>query len=403
MRLLVNGTELSGSVRAIASKSVAHRLLICAALSDSVCQIRCESLSRDISATVDCLRALGAEINYENGVFSVYPISGEIGTFTAHAGESGSTLRFLLPVACAFGAKGEFIMEGRLPSRPLSPLYEALCEHGCSLSPQGKSPMEVSGKLSGGRFRLRADVSSQFISGLLFALPMCCGDSRIELEGHVESASYIEMTLDALRLFGIKVEKTEKGYFIPGSQKYISPGKLNVEGDWSNGAFWLCAAALGRPIKVTGLESGSLQGDKAVLSVLETFGNPLRGFDVDAKDIPDLVPVLSVVASVAEGRSVFYGAARLRLKESDRLESTAEMLKALGASVKVNTDGLEITGAALHSGTVDACNDHRIAMSAAVASAVAGDVIINGAEAVNKSYPGFWDDFKALGGRVEQI
>lgn len=421
MIVRINKPNLGGSVAAIASKSRAHRLLICAALSGNETRIICSETSADIDATVRCLNALGAEITYTSGAFTVKPVTLPIsGVRLLDCGESGSTLRFLLPVACALGACASFQMGGRLPSRPLSPLYEELDLHGCVLSPQGISPLNVSGQLQGGLFKIAGNVSSQFISGLLFALPLVREDSRIELLGAVESKPYIDMTLSALDEFGIVIRQEMNVFQISGNQRYTAKQSVSVEGDWSNAAFWLCAGALGgKSITVTNLNLQSLQGDKNVLSILERFGarlmygkdsvtvsrGKLRGIDIDAGDTPDLVPVLAAVASVAEGKTMIYNAGRLRIKESDRLKSVTETLGLLGADIAETKDGLVINGKnELMGGTVNAHGDHRIAMTAAIVSAVCSNAVtIQEAEAVNKSYPGFFKDFSALGGTHEEV
>lgn len=402
MKLTVNGKGLHGTVPAIASKSMAHRLLICAALSGDPSQIRCETLSDDISATAACLRALGCELTYTGGTFYASPAT-RPEKAAIDCGESGSTLRFLLPVISALGITCRLDLHGRLPSRPLSPLYGEMENHGVKMSPEGSNPLLVSGALRGGTYTIRADVSSQFISGLLFALPILSEDSVLVLTGRRESASYVEMTLSALRAYGIKINTTDDGYQIPARQKYRSPGALRVEGDWSNAAFWLAASALGAPLTVTGLDSESLQGDRAVVSALAEIKSDGNKAMIDAQNIPDLVPILSVVAAAQKKTTVIYNAARLRLKESDRIETTASLLRAIGASVTVTEDGLRIKGDPdkLHPATIDAAGDHRIAMAAAIASVVSGNITIIGSEAVNKSYPAFFEDFRRLGGIVE--
>ena len=367
---------------------MAHRLYICAALADSPTEISCQGTSRDIEATRACLAAMK---------------TGE----PLPCGESGSTLRFLLPVAAALGLDAEFHMEGRLPQRPMYPLDEQLTLHGAKLSRPENHILTCTGKLTSGDYTLPGDVSSQYISGLLFALPLLDGPSTLTVTGKIESAPYIAMTLDALRQFGICVTIEENVFHIPACG-YKSPGRAQVEGDWSNAAFWLCAGAIGRPMTVTGLHMDSLQGDKAVVERLKQFGAivhgstvepaALHGIDIDASAIPDLVPVLSVVAAAAEGTTRIYNAQRLRLKESDRIETVCRMLRNLGADVEETEDGLLIHGGKpLQGGTVDSCNDHRIAMSAAIASILCeGEVTVLGAEAVEKSYPDFWRDFEEL-------
>ena len=392
----ITPSHLSGTIQAIPSKSMAHRLFICAALSGEPTQIECQGTSKDIEATRACLAAMEGDCRLP-------------------CGESGSTLRFLLPVAAALGLDAAFLMEGRLPRRPLHPLDEQLTAHGVTLSRPQPDVLKISGKLTPGAYTLPGDVSSQYISGLLFALPLLDAPSTLTVTGKIESGPYIEMTLDALRQFGVHVTMEENIFHIPAAS-YRSPGKARVEGDWSNAAFWLCAGALGKPVTVTGLNPDSLQGDKAVVEILSAFGakaqqsgdavtvspGRLHAVDMDAAAIPDLVPVLSVVAAAAVGTTRIYNAQRLRLKESDRIASVRAMLKALGADAEETEDGLLIHGGKpLTGGTVDSCNDHRIAMAAAIASVICQNpVTVLGAEAVEKSYPNFWRDFAQLTWRL---
>lgn len=399
MRAIIEPGMLSGKIRAVASKSQAHRLLICAALADAETEIICRESSRDIDATADCLRALGADISYDGGMFRVRPIGKPVAGARLDCGESGSTLRFLLPVLCALGAGASVKMHGRLPDRPLSPLWEELERHGARLSRPESDVIAVEGRISGGEFEIAANVSSQFISGLLLALPLC-GGGRISLTGTLESGAYIEITRRAQELFGVGSGFDGTAFSVSPEARYRSPGSLEVEGDWSNAAFWLCARALGSTVECTNLDPDSPQGDRAVSELLPAIRH--GGAVVDAREIPDLVPVLAVCAAVSPGTTEFVNAGRLRIKESDRLESTAAMLRALGAEVTVKPDGLAVRGREwLDGGMVDSANDHRIAMSAAVASTVCrGAVTVLGAQCVEKSYPAFWDDFKLLGGRL---
>jgi 3-phosphoshikimate 1-carboxyvinyltransferase len=445
MKIKITKPLTGGCIKAIASKSAAHRLLICAALSDVKTRLVCSETSEDIDATARCLTAMGARIDYRDGAFDALPIRPPVtGRRVLHCGESGSTLRFMLPIAAALGVDAEFHMGGRLPSRPLSPLYEELVSHGCILSAQGKSPLTLGGRLSGGDYAIAGNISSQYISGLLFALPLLDTDSVLTVTGDIESQPYIDMTLSALRQFGISIQRDGSRYAIKGRQAYRSVGTSEVEGDWSNAAFWLCAGALLNGaarripqcgsaagtdrcdmntvpggVAVTNLNTDSLQGDKAVLTFLERFGarverggggvavspGRLRGLDIDAGDTPDLVPVLAAVAAGAEGTTTIYNAGRLRIKESDRLRAVTETLCALGADVTETPDGLVINGKPrLQGGTVHSFGDHRIVMSAAIASTLCqSPVVIEGAEAVNKSYPGFFADFAALGGCYEEV
>lgn len=399
MRVVIEPSPLHGEIRAVASKSQAHRLLICAALADGETEITCRERSRDIDATADCLRALGAKITYDGGVFRVRPIKKTVPGARLDCGESGSTLRFLLPVLCALGTGGSVKMRGRLPERPLSPLWEELERHGAVLSRPEPDLLAVSGRVSGSEYALAANVSSQFISGLLLALPLC-GGGEIRLSGTLESGAYVEITRRAQELFGVRGGFDGAVLTVPPDARYRSPGVLEVEGDWSNAAFWLTARALGSTLECTGLDPGSPQGDRAVLPLLEKIRR--GGAVVDAREVPDLIPVLAVCASVSPETTEFVNAGRLRIKESDRIASTAEMLRALGGDVTERPEGLTVRGkTALDGGTVDSVGDHRIAMSAAVASTVCrGSVTVLGAQCVEKSYPAFWDDFKALGGRV---
>ncbi|MBR1810882.1 MAG: 3-phosphoshikimate 1-carboxyvinyltransferase [Clostridia bacterium] len=418
MNITIAKPPVGGEIRAITSKSAAHRLLICAALADGETELTCTDISKDISATVDCLNALGARITRVDGGFHIVPVSRDRLPEQAvcRCGESGSTLRFLIPVAAALGVDTAFIPEGRLPERPLSPLYETLVSHGVSLSEQGSVPFFVKGTLPAGTYTIAADVSSQFISGLVFSLPLTDGESRIRLTGKFESRSYVDMTVNAVKKFGIDIDFLDNEYIINTDSVYRTAGQVTAEGDWSNAAFWLCAGACAHaPITVTGLDFDSLQGDKAVIDLLARFGarmdidrdngrctvypSALRGIDIDASNIPDLVPVLATVACAAEGTTNIYNAVRLRIKESDRLMTVRTLLTALGGDVAETADGLRIHGAALVGGACDSFNDHRIAMSAAVASLQCKQpVTVTNASAVEKSYPSFWTDFERLGG-----
>lgn len=402
MRAIISPSRLAGEIPAIASKSQAHRLLICAALADRETVVRCATDSADITATASCLAAMGAELERTSDAYIVRPIAAPPAHPVIDVGESGSTLRFLLPVAAALGSRTEIVMHGRLPERPLSPLWEQLEAHGAVLSRPTADTILVDGRLTGGGFRLAANVSSQFISGLLFALPRTGAASHIDLEGVLESASYVDMTRRAQALFGIRSVLSQSACTVPPDQSYVSPGEVAVEGDWSNAAFWICAdRMLGGTLSITGLDPDSPQGDRAVeqASLRIAAGSA----SIDCRDIPDLVPVLSVLASVSPGQTRFYNAGRLRLKESDRLKTTAALLTALGGKVEELDDGLVVTGTgSLRGGEVSAANDHRIAMCAAVAALACREpVILHGAQAVNKSYPAFWDDYARLGGRVE--
>ena len=402
---------VSPRIRAISSKSEAHRALICAALSDGECEIICTDTNADIDATVACLNSLGADIKRTENGFSVKPINEVKQGGTLECNESGSTLRFLLPLAAALGANCAFNMRGRLAARPLSPLYELLKSNGISLSPQGSNPLEIKGKLTSGCYSVAANVSSQFVSGLLFALSVTEGESRLTLEGKIESAPYILMTLDALKLFGADVDfDGDRCFYIKGKSRLSSPKSVTIGGDWSNAAFFLVSGAIGEnKVTLLSLDESSRQGDKEILDILSGMGaeiektvdgitvfpSKLKGIEIDAKNIPDLVPILAVAAAVAEGETKIFGAERLRLKESDRIESVCALLSSIGATVRETDDGMIIRGKSrLSGGEVDSYNDHRIAMSAAIASLVCEEAVkIKNFEAINKSYPTFADNF----------
>lgn len=418
MNLCLTPAKLAGSLTMIPSKSQVHRLLICASLAKEKTEVICHASSKDIAATVRTLEALGTDILQTGAGFIVSP-GGKKPSALADCGESGSTLRFLLPVAGVFGNEIKLSLSGRLPSRPLSPLWEELCAHGMELRWESENVLLCRGKLKSGTYRLSGEVSSQFISGLLFALPCLQGDSRIEILGKTESVGYIEMTLEALRQFGITILKEDGGFTVPGSQVYRGGGTKLAEGDWSNAAFWLTADALGSDVSLTGLSPSSLQRDKDICTLLSRFGArvmcteklvraegaPLSSIEIDATQIPDLVPILAVCAAAASGKTRIYGAARLRMKESDRLASVRAMLSALGGCIEETADGLLISGGRpLSGGRVDSAGDHRISMAAAIASTISTEAVyIDGAEAVEKSYPAFWEHFASLGGKTERV
>lgn len=387
-------------IRILPSKSEAHRMLIAASLCEEPCEIQISETSNDIEATGRCMKAIRKAM-------------AEDGTADLYCGESGSTFRFLIPIVAALGINGRFHPEGRLPERPLSPLDEEMRRNGAILSQTGTVPYLVQGKLQPGHYEIPGNVSSQYITGLLFALPILDGDSTISVTGTLQSEGYVNMTLRVLGRFGIEII-TERSadalvYRIPGNQKYTASGTMEVEGDWSNAAFWLAAGVLGEePIQVTGLSMDSAQGDRRIVELLQKFGaevqssenavtaypsrREMHGISIDASQIPDMVPALALVASLAKGTTEIHHAERLRLKESDRLQSVTDVLSKLGADVKELTDGLIIEGTErLVGAEVNSYNDHRIAMMAAIASLVTeGRVAIQGAESVNKSYPTFF-------------
>lgn len=440
---------LSGTVSAIASKSVAHRALVCAAFADKPTELICNTTSQDIEATLSCVQALGAHVARTNTGCIITPVDRtkliqtdalpdqtqtEQTPFYLDCNESGSTLRFILPVVCALGITCELTGAGRLAARPLSPLYEELQRAGITLSEQGHFPLLVSGSLMSYDFTIAGNISSQYISGLLMAAPLSGHEVHIQVTHPIESAPYIDITLQVLNRFGITVDKNEGSdstTYLVRPQNYQSPGAFTIEGDWSNAAFWLCAQALlsqrttahdHDTLTVSNLSLESSQGDKAILEYLRAFGasfeatplsnsenvaltcntSQLKGTCINVEACPDLVPPLAVVAACAHGTTHIEGAGRLRLKESDRIESVSQALQALGVKVDTGPDSLVIEGAhALLGGTVDAANDHRIAMLAGIASICAtGTVEIEGSECVAKSYPAFFETLARLGARV---
>ena len=395
MDLTIHPRRLDGVVRVIPSKSQAHRLLICAAFADRATTLCCPQTNADIEATVRCLNGLGANIHRTTDGYRVDPVKTFPCSAVLDCGESGSTLRFLLPIACALGVKTTFVLHGRLSSRPLSPLWEELERMGCTLSRPTECTIQTQGKLRAGTFSLSGRVSSQFITGLIFATALLNGNSRIEITDSLESKSYVDMTRLAMAVFGVQTND----YIVQGSYPFRSPGELTVEGDWSNGAFWLGAAALGSSVITENLSPNSPQGDRAAAQLIRDLNENIT---ISAADIPDLIPILAVVAGAKHG-AVFTDIARLRLKESDRVASVCNMLNALGADASANDNTMTVRPGSYRSCTIDAVNDHRIAMAAAIAATVAsGPVTVLGAECVAKSYPAFWDIYQQLGGSYEQ-
>lgn len=407
----------NGTISAPPSKSDVHRAVICAALSGGVCSISPVALSEDVKATIGCVEALGAKTALKDNVLTV---DGRKIFKSKEAEldcrESGSTLRFLIPVAAAGGVSAVFTGAGRLPERPIGVYTDALPEKGVTCQTEGGLPLQISGKLQSGVFKIPGNVSSQFITGLLFALPLLDGDSDIVLTSPIQSAGYINMTIRTMSKFGIEVDMTDKGWHVRGKQHYI-PTDYTTDGDWSQAAFFLVAGAVGGEVTVQGANIDSSQGDRRIAALLREFGAeviqdggsitvkkaPMRAIEISAAQIPDLVPVLAVCACFAEGTTRITDAERLRIKESDRLKTTAALLNSLGGKVKELPDGLEITGVKqLKGAAVDGCNDHRIVMSAAVCAAgCEGGITCSDAWSVNKSYPDFYDDYAKIGGRVK--
>lgn len=395
MDITITPTILSGNICAIPSKSQAHRLLICAAFSSKRTTILCPQTNDDIEATANCLRSLGANIAWDHNCYVVTPISQLTRDAVLPCKESGSTLRFMLPVVGALGVNATFLLEGRLSKRPLSPLWEEMETHGCVLNRPTNNTIRCTGWLQPGNYSIDGSISSQFITGLLFAMALLPGKSTLTITGKLESKPYVDMTISALSQFNISTEN----YTVSGSYPFHNPEVISVEGDWSNGAFFLSASAIGNTISVSSLNPDSSQGDKAVADILNHWDTLDQ---IDVSDIPDLVPILAVVAGVRNGMT-FINIQRLRLKESDRVATVCKMLNNLGATATATDNTLRVEPGRYHSCTIDSAGDHRIAMAAAIAATVAdGSITILGAECVNKSYPAFWDHYKSLGGQYEQ-
>lgn len=423
MKAVVNKSVLKGMVKAIASKSYAHRALIAAALADVDTKVICEDTSDDILATINCLKAMGAKIkDIENG-YLITPIDkGNVeNKLELDCNESGSTLRFLLPIVSSFKATTVINMKEGLVKRPIEPLRSELISHGAIISKQGVEPLEIKGAIKSGDYVVPGNISSQYISGLLFILPILEGDSTITITNTIESKSYIDMTIDILKQFEIEVDWNDDVINIKGGQEYKSPSEIYVEGDWSNMAFWLAAGSFNENEMSCGnLNFYSIQGDRYILEIIKKFGIniiydsnnslilthcPMNGIEIDASNVPDLVPVIALLASVSEGTTIISNIGRLRIKESDRIESIATTLNKLGANVTATEDSLTIKGVkSLKGGEVDSCNDHRIVMMAAIAAMVCEEpVIITNANAVNKSYRTFFEDYKKIGGIVKYV
>lgn len=416
---------MRGKLRVPPSKSMAHRALICAALAGGESVVAPLTMSEDVRATLEGLRALGAEYIMEENRARIRGIADfSDGMARIDCGESGSTLRFLLPLALAVRGGAHMLGHGRLGERPMRP-YEEICrKQGIEYRSGDGAGLNLlaKGRLKPGTFRLPGDVSSQFVSGLLMALPLLPGDSVIELEGPLQSSGYVDLTLDALAEFGVRVERPcDARFVVPGGQRFL-PRNYIVEGDWSQAAVFLCAGALGGEVEVEGLKPDSHQGDRAVLDMLEALGaqtewhdgrvrafpgpEGLHGAVLDGSQCPDIVPIVALVAARARGSTRVENVGRLRLKECDRLQATAEMICELGGHARVDGDALAIQGAEeLHGGVRMNCrDDHRMAMLAAVGALNCRlSVTLEDAQCVRKSYPDFFEDISALGGVIERL
>lgn len=408
MNVTIRPTLLNGSITPPPSKSQAHRVVIAAALAGGVSTLRNLARSQDIAATLGCMAAMGAgleelredEVRVHGLGHAIPPHADQMICFDC--GESGSTLRFLIPVALAVAGGGRFVGRGRLMERPQQPYFDLFDEKGITYE-QNDGVLTVKGALTPGRYELPGNVSSQFITGLLYALPLLAGDSEIVLTTPLESEGYVDMTLEVLTAFGICVRREKEGFFVPGGQHYQSRD-IDIECDWSQAAFWYAARTLGSSVRVFGMDKTSRQGDKCVADQCELLAQDGEVV-LDVSQCPDLVPALAAMAAVRQGTTRIVNAARLRIKESDRLSAVTDVLNKLGANVSEQPDGLAIIGVDTLVGgvDVDSHNDHRIAMMAAVAATRCEQpVIVSNARCVAKSYPNFWEDYEALGGKIDR-
>ncbi|MCR4925200.1 MAG: 3-phosphoshikimate 1-carboxyvinyltransferase [Clostridiales bacterium] len=418
-KVVLSPSRLKGSVNVPPSKSIAHRAIISACLARGKSRIFNADFSQDILATIDAVKALGARVETEkNEIIIDATDMFSVENAVINCRESGSTLRFMLSVAAVGGGNTTFNGEGRLPKRTIAELLKLFESHSVKSSVKDGLPVTISGKLTGGLFEISGDISSQFITGLMFALPLCSEDSTIKLTTKLESKGYIDITISVLADFGIEIQPTNDGWFIRGNQTY-KPNDYTIEADWSQAAFYMGAGLIGSELRLKGLNKNSSQGDMAGLEVFRRFGADIswdgdvllckpskrKGIEVDAKQIPDLVPIIAACSALCEGKTVIYGAKRLKLKESDRLFSMADGLQKLGVDAQQTDDGIIIYGAEkIKSADIKGYNDHRIVMAFSVLSLCAeGEVTIDDAQSINKSYPDFFNDYNSLGGKADVI
>ncbi len=420
--IVINPKMLNGKIIIPSSKSLCHRAIICAGLSKVHSHISNVIFSKDIEATCGAMSALGVNIDIKEGNTNLLVKGVEnlnSNKININCFESGSTLRFFIPIACTTGGEVTFKGEGKLVERPLEDYYSIFKEQGIKYSNhEGKLPLSINGKLSPGEYKVKGDVSSQFITGLLFALPLLTSDSKIIVTTELESKGYIDLTLDMLKNFSVQVEnRGYREFIIKGNQQY-SARDYRVEGDFSQVAFWLVAGALGGNIDCEGINVNSLQGDKVIIDIIEKMGGKitiegdkikaspknLKATVIDVSQCPDLVPIVAVLGALSKGTTEIINGARVRFKESDRLKAITTELNKIGANIEEREAGLIIRGVeAFKGGIVNSWNDHRIAMALAIASMRCTEpLIIEGAQSVNKSYPNFWKDFIKLGGDLNE-
>ena len=423
--LKIYPSKLKGEVKIPPSKSMAHRAIICAALSDGLCIIENIDYSDDIIATIDAMNSLGAKIVKRKDYIEVIGAYGSDEkpqeTRVIDCNESGSTLRFLVPISLLFKGSSKFIGRGNLGKRPLTTYYNIFERQGIEYSyEEGNLNLVINGELKAGTFEVEGNVSSQFITGLLFTLPLLKEDSKIIITTEMESKGYIDLTLRAMNDFGVEIiNNNYREFIIKGNQKYNSRN-YRVEGDYSQAAFFLCADSLGNDVLCRDLDLNSLQGDKEVIDILErmnvvfnandigvkgTTNGKLSSTVIDGSQCPDIIPVLTSVAALTKGTTEIINAGRLRIKECDRLTAVTSELNKLGAKIIEKEDGLVVTGVEKLQGGVEVWShkDHRIAMTLAIASTRCEEpIVINDYECIAKSYPNFFEDFKALGGNIHE-
>lgn len=420
-QIAIKPKKIKGSIKVPPSKSMAHRAIICASLAQGKSTIRNIEYSKDIEATISAMKALGTIIfQYDDyleidGTTTFFRNNCEIDCC-----ESGSTLRFMVPISIVCQANIHFTGEGRLGKRPLDVYYRIFDQQNISyLYRENVLDLYIRGQLKGGEFEIPGDVSSQFISGLLFALPLMDDDSKIIITSPLQSKGYIDLTLQMLNQYGIQIINHDyQEFIISGGQRY-QPCDYTVEADFSQAAFYLVAGALGNHVSIQGLNLQSQQGDKEAIDILERMGCKMTPVDngyqiypgilsattIDGSQCPDIIPVIALACALSEGVSEIKNIGRLRIKECDRLRATVEVINQLGGIAKENEDSMIIEGvSSLQGGQVLSYNDHRMAMMEAIASTVCEDaVVIDNKECVQKSYPSFWEHFESLGGVYDEF
>ncbi len=410
--VIIKRSKLKGSIKAPASKSYTHRALICAALADGNSKIINFLDCDDSRETIGALRRFGNSIDETGDVLNIFGSKLKAPKEPIKLGASGTTYRFLLPLAALAEGETRLLVEGRLAERPIEPLLDALKQLGVEVNAEGNSVIiHGKDKIKGGKVRIPGNVSSQFISGLLFIAPLTEEGIDIELTTELESRPYVDMTISVMKDFGIEAG----GLKVNGGQSFKAR-EYEVEGDYSSAAFLLAAGAINGEVEVTGLKKESLQGDRRIIEILKEMNSEialsdsikikksnLKGIDIDVRDIPDLVPVLAVLGCFAEGETRILNAGRLRGKESDRLAAISKELGKMGADITDGEDNITITGGGLSGARIDPHNDHRIAMACAVAGLNAdGETVIENSDCVKKSYPEFFKDLTKVGADITE-